>query len=73
MIKLRDTKHKKTCRHHRVNIKKTISETSTLTSLENYKSWTMKVTVIPLVISGIETNPKGLVRALDELEIEGRT
>ena len=32
----------------------------------------MKVTVIPIVIGALGTIPKGLVKGLKELEIEGR-
>ena len=36
------------------------------------KLWKMKVTVTPIVICAIGTIPKGLVRGLEELEIERR-
>ena len=36
------------------------------------KQWNMKVTVIPIVISALETVSKGLEERLEELEIGGR-
>ena len=36
------------------------------------KVWNMRNMVIPIVISALETFPKGLERRLEELEIEGQ-
>ena len=35
--------------------------------------WSMKVTVIPVIIGALGTIPKDLVRGMEELEIRGRT
>ena len=32
----------------------------------------MKVTVIPMVIGGVGTTPKGFVKEVEKMEIEGR-
>ena len=36
------------------------------------KQWVMKVTMIPIVIGALGTNPKGLVKGLENLEIGGQ-
>ena len=36
------------------------------------KLWSMKVTVIPIVIGALEMIPKGFLRGQDELKIRGR-
>ena len=33
--------------------------------------WNMKVTIIPIVIGALGTVPQGLIRGLEELEVEG--
>ena len=48
-------------------------EISALTLLENWKKlWSMKVTVIPIVIGALGTVTKGLVQGLKDLERRGQ-
>ena len=58
---------------HRVKIKesKTIEKYLDL-ARELKKLWTMKVTVIPIIVSALETVPKDPEKRLEELVIRGR-
>ena len=55
---------------HKVKIKENKNYLDLARELE--KLWSMKVTVIPIVIGVLGTIPKGLVRGMEELEIGGR-
>ena len=59
--------------NHRIKIKESEKRDKYLNlAREIRKSWNMRATVIPVVISVLDKVPKGLERELEELEIVGR-
>ena len=73
--------YKKTCHFvdfavsadHRVKMKESEKINKYLDlARELRKLWNMKVKVVPIVIGGLGTVPKGLENSLGELEIRGR-
>ena len=56
---------------HRIKVKEKRDNYLDL-ARELKKLWNMKVTVIPIVIGALSTVTKGLVQALENLEIRGR-
>ena len=58
---------------HRANIKENEKRDNYSDLVRKLKMlWNMKVMVTPIVIGTLGTVPKGMVRGLEELEIEGR-
>ena len=58
---------------HRINLKKSEKKDKYLDlARELKKLWNMKVTIVPIVIGALRTITKGLLKALEDLEIGGR-
>ena len=57
---------------HRVKIIEKGDKYSDLAREHKKKQWNLKMTEIPIVIGVLGMIPKGLVRELEELEIEGQ-
>ena len=49
----------------------TITTTNSNNNNNNRKLWNMKVTIIPIVIGAFGTVTKGLLKALEDLEVGG--
>ena len=58
---------------HRINLKECEKKDTYLDfARELKKLWNMKVTIVPIVIGALGTKTKGLLKALDDLEVGGR-
>ena len=74
-------KRKRTCKildiavqaDHRVKLKKSEKKDKYFDLAEELKKlWSMKVTIIPIVIGALSTATKELIKGLEDLEIRGR-
>ena len=58
---------------HRINLKEWEKKDRYLDlSRELKKLWNMKVTIVPIVIGALGTITKGLLKGLEDLEVDGR-
>ena len=58
---------------HRINLKECEKKDKYLNlARELKKLWNMKVTIVPIVIGVLSTITKGLLKGLEDLEIDGR-
>ena len=58
---------------HRINLKESEKKDKYLDlARELKKLWNMKVTIVPIVIGALGTITKGLLKNLEDLEVDGR-
>ncbi len=59
---------------HRINLKESEKKDKYLNLARELKNlWNMKVTIVPIVIGALGTITKGLLKGLEDSEIDGRT